>query len=76
MPAIVQHARKSTVILTRPFVDTVTFTGLRLERQTKTFVRKFQSTVCHAQYVMHGYVTVFHYKIKKSDLGLVSAPVP
>ena len=25
---------------------------------------------------MHGNVTVFHYKIKKSDLGLVSAPVP
>ena len=50
MPAIVQHARKSTVILKRLFVDTVTFTGLRLERQTKkTFVRKFQSTVCHAR---------------------------
>ena len=40
MPEIVQHARKSTVILKRPFVDTVTFTGLRLERQTKTFVRQ------------------------------------
>ena len=32
--------KTSTVILTRPFVDTVTFTGLRLERQTKTFVRQ------------------------------------
>ena len=40
IPAIVQNARQSTVILTRPFVDTVTFTGLRLERQTKTFVRQ------------------------------------
>ena len=37
MPEIVQHARISTVILKRPFVDTVT---LRLERQTKTFVRQ------------------------------------
>ena len=41
MPAIVQNARKSTVILTRPFVDTVTFTGLRLERQT--FVRQISN---------------------------------
>ena len=36
---------KVPFILTRPFVDTVTFTGLRLERQTKTFVRQTPGNV-------------------------------